>query len=294
MPKLLVTGASGFLGWSVCQAASSHWQVFGTYHARSVNIPGCTLIKVDLGDTVSLREMMETLQPDAVIHAAAISQPNVCQAHPDLSFQINVKVSLHLAELCAKAKIPCVFTSTDLVFGGDIAPYRETDAVAPTNLYGEHKVLAEQGMRQRHPQTVICRLPLMYGVVPHASSFIQQSIQILHSQKTLRLFVDERRTPASGDNVAVGLLLALQHQPSCLHLGGPESLSRFEMGQVLVQMLGYGEQYLQPCHRADVAMPAFRPANVSLDSTLAQSLGFRPKSLSTELRRLLKVVPIQS
>lgn len=286
MPKLLVTGASGFLGWSICQAAQD-WQVFGTYHAREVNVPNCRLSKVDITDPVALQQLISTLQPDAVIHTAAISKPNVCQVEPNLSYQINVSASLLLTDLCAEAAIPCVFTSTDQVFSGNEAPYRETDRPNPVNLYGEHKVLAEQGMRQRHSQVSICRLPLMYGVVPHAASFIQPFIQAIKAQEKLQLFVDEVRTPASGDDVAAGLLLALKHRLPLLHLGGPESLTRFEMGQILAEVIGCSQSQLYPCSQSDVSMAATRPANVSLDSTLARSLGFQPRSFKIELQRLL-------
>ncbi|MEN8446870.1 MAG: NAD(P)-dependent oxidoreductase, partial [Cyanobacteria bacterium J06555_13] len=40
MPKLIVTGASGFLGWNLCQIAVQDWDVYGIYHSRSLTIPG--------------------------------------------------------------------------------------------------------------------------------------------------------------------------------------------------------------------------------------------------------------
>ena len=289
MPRLLITGASGFLGWSLCKAARATWQVFGTGHTQSVRIDGCTMLKVDLTDAVAIAQLMQTIRPQAVIHAAAVSQPNLCQLHPELSFAVNVTASLRIADLCADAEIPCIFTSTDQVFAGDAAPYREPDRLNPINRYGEHKAAAETGMSQRLAQLSICRLPLMYGVAPHATSFIQPLIQKLQAGEILRLFTDETRTPASSDDVAGGLLLALKHQLPVLHLGGPEALTRLHMGQILIELLGYGDQYLAPCQQSEVAMAAPRPANVSFDSSLAQSLGFAPQKFSCELRRLLSL-----
>jgi dTDP-4-dehydrorhamnose reductase len=173
------------------------------------------------------------------------------------------------------------------VFDGHHAPYRETDPVAPINLYGEHKVMAEAGMRSRCPQTTICRLPLMYGTSPYAPSFLQGFLQKLQAGEPLQLFTDEFRTPASGLSVARGILLALGSGVEYLHLGGPERLSRYAFGQLLVEILGLPETLLQPCLQADVHMPAARPGDVALDSTLAFGLGYHPSAIKPELEEII-------
>lgn len=287
MKKLLVTGASGFLGWHVCQLAQQEWEVYGTYFSHSIEIPGINLLKVDLQNFEELKRIFREIQPTAVIHTAAQSNPNYCQLHPDESYSINVTASCNIAGLCADDVIPCAFTSTDLVFNGLNAPYQETDAVSPVNIYGEQKVMAEQGMLERYPNTAVCRMPLMFGMAtPTAKSFMQQFIQTLREGKDLSLFIDEFRTPASGTTAAQGLLLALEKVQGRIHLGGKERLSRYEFGQLLVEVLGLPEVGLEACKQADVKMAAPRPRDVSLDSSKAFALGYVPLSLREELERL--------
>lgn len=287
MKKLLVTGASGFLGWHVCQIAQQEWEVYGTYYSHAIEIPGINLLKIDLQDFEELKRIFNEVQPTAVIHTAAQSNPNYCQLHPDQSYSINVTASCNIAGLCADAAIACAFTSTDLVFNGLNAPYRETDAVCPVNIYGEHKVMAEQGMLECYPQTAICRMPLMFGMAtPTAKSFIQQFIQTLREGKELSLFIDEFRTPTSGTTAAQGLLLALEKVQGIIHLGGKERLSRYEFGQLLIEVLALPEAGLKACQQAEVKMAAPRPRDVSLDSSKAFSLGYAPLSLREELDRL--------
>jgi dTDP-4-dehydrorhamnose reductase len=285
--KLLITGASGFLGWHLCKAAQSNWQVYGAVHRNALDCRGITVVPIDLTEQDALKDLMQNLRPDAVIHAAALSRPNDCQSNPDESFTINVQASSNLADLCGALEIPCVFTSTDQVFDGLNPPYNETAPVSPINLYGEHKVMAEEGMKIRNPKTIICRMPLMFGVAPHAPSFLQSFARTLQAGQTLKLFADEFRTPVSGEAAAQGILLALKHEPSCLHLGGTERISRYDFGKVLARVLAYPEALLEACQRADVPMAAPRPMDVSLDSSLAFQWGYSPHTVEEALQQLL-------
>ena len=287
MKKLLITGASGFLGWHICQVAKPEWQVYGTYFSHPIEIPGITLLQVNLTDFQELKYLFEQIQPAAVIHTAAQSSPNFCQTQPNETEPINVTASWNIAGLCADYNIPCVFTSTDMVFDGANPPYRENDPVCPINYYGEQKVRAEQGMLLRYPQTAICRMPLMFGMAtPTAISFIQPFIEILRTGKELSLFTDEFRTPVSGITAAKGLLLALDKVQGYIHLGGKERVSRYDFGRLLVEVLGLPETGLKAGKQADVPMAAPRPADISLDSSTAFGLGYAPLSLREELAAL--------
>lgn len=287
MKKLLVTGSSGFLGWNLCQLAKQEWEVYGTYFSKTVDVPGINLIKADLRDFQELKRLFQEIQPAAVIHTAAQSNPNFCQTHREESYPINVTASWNIAELCADYSIPCAFTSTDLVFNGLNPPYRETDAVSPVNYYGEQKVMAEQGMLERYPKTAVCRMPLMFGIAPPgATSFIQPFIKILREGKELSLFTDEFRTPVSGKTAASGLLLALEKVEGIVNLGGKERVSRYEFGRLMAEVLELPQEKLSACLQKDVQMAAPRPADVSLDSSKAFALGYQPLSLREELEAL--------
>ncbi|NJM74234.1 MAG: NAD(P)-dependent oxidoreductase [Scytonema sp. RU_4_4] len=289
MKKLLMTGASGFLGYHLCQIAKQEWEVYGTYFSHALEIPGIKMLKVDLTDFQKLKQIFSDFQPAAVIHTAALSQPNFCQTHPEESYAINVTASCHIAGLCADDSIPCAFTSTDLVFDGLNAPYRETDPVCPVNIYGEQKVMAEQGMLERHPMTAVCRMPLMFGMeTPTATSFIQSFLQTLQQGKDLNLFTDEFRTPVSGKTAAKGLLLALEKVNGLIHLGGKERISRYDFGRLLVEIFQLPANGLKASQQKDVKMAAPRPSDVSLDSSKAFSLGYQPLSLKEELQNLYK------
>jgi dTDP-4-dehydrorhamnose reductase len=282
--KLLITGASGFLGWHLCKLVKNQWDVYGTYFSQNLEIPGSKLLKVDLTDFAELKRVFQEIQPSAVIHTAALSQPNYCQTHQAESHSINVTASVNIAGLCADNSIPCVFTSTDLVFDGKKGFYKETDSVNPVNIYGEHKVMAEVGMLKRYPQAAICRMPLMFGnATPTATSFLQSFLKTLEEGKELKLFTDEFRTPVNGKTAAEGLLLALKKVQGIIHLGGKERISRYDFGHLLVEIFEVTGAKIHPSQQKDVKMAAPRASDVSLDSSKAFELGYAPLSLREQL-----------
>lgn len=286
--KLLVTGASGFLGWNICQVAKSQWDVYGTYNSSPVTDTGVKFIKTDLTVLADFQQLWKQIKPDAVIHAAAASKPNFCQENPQLSHQINVIAAGNIASLCVEAGIPCVFTSTDLVFDGLNPPYGEADPVCPINIYGEQKVKAEQEILGRYPQAAICRMPLMYGIAsPHTGSFIQGFIKTLKSGNSLNLFDDEFRTPVSGTTAARGLLLAIEKRVNgILHLGGKQRISRYEFGLLMAQVLDLPIDKITPGKQQDVKSIAPRSPDTSLDSSQAFDLGYEPPLIMEELAAL--------
>jgi dTDP-4-dehydrorhamnose reductase len=258
MKRLLITGASGFLGWHICHRAKNDWTIFGTCHLHSLNVQGINKVKVDLTKFNDLKKVFKAVKPAAVIHAAAVSNINYCQQNKAAAHKINTDAAVNIAGLCNDLQIPCLFISSDLVFDGQNPPYREEDEPSPVNIYGEQKAAAETGMKRRYPSVVICRLPLMFGDPGStASSFIQPMIREMKSGGDVNLFTDEFRTPLSGKDAAFGKLLA-------------KVLSLPDIG-------------LKPCRRVDLNLPAPRPADVSLDNARAKQLGFQPSSLEEAL-----------
>ncbi len=284
MKKLLVTGVSGFLGWNLCQEAKESWDVTGTFCTHPVSQDGVHCVHIDLTDITSIKKVLNDTAPDAVIHTAAASIPNYCQQHPRESKIVNVDASVLLAELCAELKIPFAFTSTDLVFDGLNAPYREDDLPSPINVYAEQKIMAENGVLAAYPDAAVCRMPMMFGASsPSYQSFFQQMVDALRQGEELKLFIDEYRTPASARTASRGLLMALNKVHGVIHLGGCERISRYNFGLLLMDVMGVKEANIVRCEVKDMVMSARRAPDLSMDSSKAYELGYRPLTLREEL-----------
>lgn len=290
-PKLLVTGASGFLGSRVVQVAQQQWQVVGVYQHRCLPQAGVTWVPCNLAEPQQVRELWQQVQPQAVLHLAAQSNTTQCQNQPSETEGINVRATGAIAQCCAEQGIALVFTSTDLVFDGQAPPYREGDAINPLNAYGQQKAKAEALVLRHWPQAIVARMPLLFGlggVGPR--NFMQQIVEALVQQTPVNLFEDEIRTPVSRETAVRGLLAAVDwattgRHHGLLHLGGRERLSRYDLGQQMAAVLGCSAAVLQACRQADVVLPAPRPGDVSLDSAIAWGLGYAVPSLLEQLQR---------
>ena len=235
-----------------------------------------------------MRKRVDELFPDAILHTAAISDSNYCQANPTESHAINVEASVTLARLANERNIPMIFVSSDLVFDGNQAPYTETDAPNPLSAYGEQKAKAEEKILATCPKATVCRVPLMFGDSgPFAKSILQYTLRNLQQGIKMNLFVDEFRTPANAASVAKGFFLALKHQPRILHLGGVERISRYDFGVLIAGVFGLDSSLITPTKRAELNLPMPRPADVSLNSQKAMKLGYSPVSIKQELNLCL-------
>lgn len=283
-PRLLLTGASGFLGHHIIKEAQAQYQILGVVLRNPLSQTGVQMLKLDISQPTSLRNIVRETRPDCIIHTAANSDVNYCQQHPAETAKLNVDTTIYLAKLAAELGIPFVFTSSDMVFDGTKGNYTETDAANPLNLYGEQKAQAEEGVLAAYPLAAVCRMPLMYGIAgPTAKNFFSIHLEKLKRGEELSLFTDEWRTPLSGTSAAKGLLLAANNFHGLYHLGGRERISRYGLGQLMAEAAHLPHANIKASRQADVTMAAPRPADVSMNSDKAMALGFAPLSVKEEL-----------
>jgi dTDP-4-dehydrorhamnose reductase len=286
-PRLLVTGASGFLGWNLCQEARAAWDVLGVVHQGDAVPPGVALLRADLLDERARGQLLATHRPDAVVHLAAMANTGVCERDPAGTRLLNVDVPAQLAGLCAERRLPFAFASTDMVFAGTAAPYAETDRPDPICEYGRQKATAEERVLDSCPTALVCRLPLMFGEPsPRSGSFLSGLVRNLKEGNPVRLFTDEFRTPAEARCVARGILGLLGHASGVYHLGGPARISRYDLGLLTARHFGLDPANLVPTKQCEIPLACPRPPDVSLDSTRARLLGFSPLPPSKALQHL--------
>ena len=197
-------------------------------------IPSGNVRSLELTDFAAVRREFQKDQPQLIIHCAAITVVADAQKNPALARRVNVEVTKLLAEL--SAEIQFIFFSSDLVFDGRRGNYTETDAVNPIHVYGETKAAAEQIVLRNLRHTVV-RTSINGGVSRAGNrGFNEQLRRSLQTSQGMKLFTDEFRCPIPAVETARAVWdLANQEQAGLLHLAGAEKLSRWQIGQLLVQ-----------------------------------------------------------
>lgn len=284
MKRLLITGISSFLGSYLIDWIPMGWRVVGTYLTCRPDRDDFPRYRVDLTKQEELDIVINRIKPDAIFHIAAASNPNWCEQNETLSYHINVRTTQQLVEYAALHQIPFVFTSTDLVFDGEHAPYQEDATPHPVSIYGHHKLMAEQAILSTYPHATIARLPLLYGMPTYGQNFFPNWIDKLQTGQVVGAFTDEFRTPTDGESAARGLYYLLHKEAKGIyHLGGKESISRYDFALKMADAYHLPISLIKPALREQISMPAARPRDVSLDSKKAYELGYSPSTLQENL-----------
>lgn len=267
--RWLVTGASGLLGGHVLrellrtepEASILAW----SGRSRSDSIGGVRLEAVDLMNPDAMVAAVREFRPDYIIHTAAMTAVGDAYARPEDALRINRDATAILAAEAAACGGRFVYTSTDMVFDGDSAPYDEESLPNPVSHYGRTKLAGETAVLA-FAGALVVRIPLLYGypVTPRACTFAGQ-IRALKSGEPLRLFSDEYRTPIWVVDAARALVvLARGDIEGRIHVAGAERLSRLELIKQAARLLRIESPRIEPISRLSVAGAEPRPADLSL------------------------------
>jgi dTDP-4-dehydrorhamnose reductase len=185
---------------------------------------------------------------------------------------VNATATGTIARLAASAGARLVMVSTDLVFDGEDAPYGEEKIPRPASVYGSTKREGEI-LALACPGALVVRVALLFGpALGGRKGFFDAQVGALRQGEAISLFDDEWRTPLALDVAARSLVaLARTEAAGTLHLGGPERMSRSEMGVRLARILGADESCI--LHTSRLSIPGERRVrDVSLDSTRLRPL----------------------
>lgn len=191
MKKILITGGAGFIGSAIIR----HFQEAGheifvidnlSFGNRDfIDIPDDQFFQEDILDRESMFKLLASVQPNWVIHLAAIHFIPYCNQHPYESANINIQGTMNLLDASAAVggveKV--LFASTAAVYPILDTAVKEGDALGPMDIYGVSKLAGErisQEFQQRSGiPTVICRFFNAFGpneTNPHLIPEVQDQV----------------------------------------------------------------------------------------------------------------------
>jgi dTDP-4-dehydrorhamnose reductase len=162
--------------------------------------------QVDLEDPSSLAAMLARWRPSIVINAAAYTNVDHCELHPDRALAINALAVERIARLCALAGTPFAHVSTDYVFAGSATePYDESDEAAPINVYGISKLGGELLLKVHGARWFIFRTSGLYGTAGASNkgyTFIDRILGQAQRGEAVRVVDDITFSPSYTVHVA--------------------------------------------------------------------------------------------
>ena len=296
--KILLTGSSGLLGHAYALAAVRRGHtVTALYHQNRPIADGLAkTIQLDASEPEELTKIAIELWPDAIVNCAAISNATSVEADAMRAEKINVALPRLLAQLSTHLGARLLHVSTDMVFDGQSEqPYRSTDMPAPTNLYGQTKLMAEREVLEHNPEDpIVLRIPILMGNSPGGRrSLHEKLIAAIQAGKKPKRFCDEMRQPCSASNVAEVLLELTERRDlhGLFHWAGSETLSRFEMGQRILKHFGLPLDAIESACRDDDS----RPARLTFDlNPIVSKLKTKPIDFEAQLDELTRIEPLNA
>ncbi len=280
MNKLLVTGASGFLGSRIVEYYKDKFEILAPSHSE-----------MDITNEEEVARIFNKNKPNIVIHCAAISDVGMCEKEPERSWKINVDGCVNIAKAAADMSAKCIICSSDQVYFGSTitGAHSEEEVLQPFNLYGREKLTAEQKCLEVNADCVLLRLSWMYDTrtmnAAEHGDFMRTLLQNMELGKMLSYPVHDVRGITSAHEVVRNLEKAIELPGGVYNFGSPNDRSTYETVYEVFTKLGLDVSRLQKNE------DAFRdnPRNMSMSQDKINKYGIRFSTTENGLMQELRI-----
>src|SRR6266702_3407744 len=251
--KLVVTGASGMLGAAVVsEAVKRGYETTGLYHRTPISLSGAASGALDIRSLSNVRDVLGSISPDLILHAAADVRVDWCEDHPEEAALTNVEGSANVARVAAEIGARLLYVSTDSIFDGKRGGYRETDIANPLNVYARTKFDGEAAVLSELPAALVARTNFYSWGGEHKLGLLAWILRELSHGRSLLGFTDAIFCAIPSNDVAVALIDILQGECSGIfHVVGPEAISKYDFARRVAKQFGYDPDLVTPAKLAD-------------------------------------------
>lgn len=299
--KILITGANGLLGQHLVKLLTdtTDHDILATGRGEArFPFPAAgkfNYFPLDITNGLAVDSFIALHQPGVIIHTAAITQVDECETNPVACWDTNVTATRFLINAAESIKTRFIYISTDFVYDGMNGPYTETDLPGPINYYGSSKLAAEKSVMESGLNWCIIRTVLVYGniLVGNRSNIISWVQENLTAGKKIKVVSDQWRTPTYVEDLAKGILLALEKKVSGIyHISGPEMLTPYDMAIATADYLGLDKTLIEKVDASLFNQPGKRPAKTGFIIEKAKKeLGFSPLDFKEGMKKMVAPNP---
>jgi dTDP-4-dehydrorhamnose reductase len=280
LPKcqpVLIFGGSGSLGSAVGRICAER------------NIHHILLSKsdVDITDKVVVEQVMQELNPWAIINAAGYANIDAAEYAEDACTEVNFRGAIVLAEVCSRFPVKLVSFSTEMVFDGAKGePYVESDRVNPLNVYGQSKAEAERGILDINPNALVIRTGSFFSPWDKVN-FVSKVLADLKEGRRVTAPVDLVFSPTYvPDLVHTALDLLLDNEYGILHVANSGETTWADFASNIAQMAGCDPELVIARPIGQMRLKAKRPVYCVIKS----ERGIKLPSFQNALKRYFESV----
>jgi dTDP-4-dehydrorhamnose reductase len=273
--KATVVGASGLLG----KALMREW--------IGDEVVGLSSRDVDIRNADQVQGVLEKTHPDWIVLAAAYTNVDDCESHPDLALAVNRDGPANVAQVAKRIGAKLLFISSDYVFDGKkTSPYEAGDARNPQSVYGRSKAEAEVRLLELVPECCIARTSWLFGT--GGKCFPDTILKLAATRPALDVVDDQRGCPTYSVDLSRAIIgLCRNHASGIVHVTNSGDCSWFEFAREIVNRAGLSTQ-VRPVSSQQMARPAPRPAYSVLSSKSLQKYGMTAPTWQDALQRYLQ------
>ena len=286
--KFLVTGSTGLVGYQIVKdlIKDSH-TVYSCYN-NLISRDGIP-IKLNLTNQNDIENCFKKIQPDVVIHLAAITDVDLCERQQDLAMKINAISTETLAKESSKQNSFFIYMSTDYIFDGKQGMKKENDVPNPLGFYGQSKLTGELSLNKLASSYSIVRISSPFGHHPIKKSFPSWVIENLKQKNKIPILTDQITSPTYVPNLSKMLIeIAVRQIIGKIHLAGSTRISRYNFANIIAEKLNLDNTLLIPTKLEDMNWHASRPKDSSLDVSFAtEILNEKPQTIHQSLDSFL-------
>lgn len=279
MSRILLTGATGQVGWELARALAP----LGTIVSPSRS-------ELDLAKPATLAAAVDEIKPDVIVNAAAYTAVDQAESETAAAMAVNAEAPEALAKAARKHGALMIHYSTDYVYDGDKTDaYTEDDAANPLSVYGKSKLAGDEAVRASGADHLILRTSWVYAA--RGKNFLLTILRLATEREELRIVDDQTGAPSWSRLIAVSTGVALRQDLARRQQGAFASgIYNLTVGGA-VTWFGFANAIINaarqhgvamkcrevvPITTADYPLPARRPANSRLSNEkIARRYGLR-------------------
>ena len=282
--KYLVTGSAGLIGNQLVYDLEKSGEIVYSCYNNLKPIYGIP-IQLDLLDLEGIHKIFKKIQPDIVIHSAALTDVEKCEVEQKLANSLNVTATEVIAKEVEQIGSYLMYISTDYVFDGNQGLYKETDLRNPLSNYGKTKLSGEKIIQDITSRWSIIRTSTPFGKHYLKKTFPVWVYENLKINKKINILENQFTSPTYVPNLSEMILEIIFHRlEGFFHLAGSTKISRFEFAKMIATKFDLNLSLLNPVKIDSMPWKAIRPIDSSLDiSKINTVLKTKPYTINRSL-----------